>query len=185
MTKLDEIPLMDERHRTVLDGPAYRCVVEAPRGSTVKWKYEPELRVFVMGKALVAGLSYPYDWGFLPSTRGEDGDPLDVMIVHDSTATMGVVIPVQIIGVLVAVQSDKGEKKSERNDRFFAVPVSSHRQDVLNDVDELGKRVRSELEAFFVATSALQGRKIEFTGWSGPKRAEKLIAAGQRRFEKR
>ena len=59
------------------------AVVETPRGSTCKLDFDPKLRVFTLAKPLMAGLTYPYDWGFIPSTKAEDGDPLDILIIHD------------------------------------------------------------------------------------------------------
>ena len=181
MPNLAKLPLIDEAHRTVDDEPAFRCVVEAPRGSSVKLKYDPALKVFIMGRALVKGLSYPFDWGFLPSTLGEDGDPLDVMLFHDCATTTGVVVPAQLIGVLEVSQREDGGKR-RRNDRIFAVPVDSHREDELNHVDQLSKRMREELEQFFVTAATLEDKELELLGWRGPKTAKALVAEGARRF---
>jgi len=95
------------------DGDAH-VVVETPRGSAAKL-YDPELQAFTLSKALILGLTYPYDWGFIPSTKGEDGDPIDVLVLHDTATAPGLVLKCKIIGVLEVLQSEKG-KKPIRND---------------------------------------------------------------------
>ena len=86
-------------------------VVKTPRGSSAKLKFDPKLKVFTLSKALILGLTYPYDWGFIPSTKGEDGDPLDVLIMHDAATAPGMVLNCKIIGVLEVLQSEKGRKR--------------------------------------------------------------------------
>jgi len=88
------------------------AVVETPRGSRVKLEYDAKLHVFTLAKPLFAGLTYPYDWGFIPSTKAEDGDPLDVLIVHDAATYPGLVLRCKPIGVLEVLQWRK-DKKSE------------------------------------------------------------------------
>src|SRR5215470_11001923 len=102
-------------------------VIETPRGSAAKLEYGPKLHVFTLSKALILGLTYPYDWGFIPSTKGEDGDPVDVLVLHDTATAPGLVLKCKIIGVLEVVQQEKG-KKGIRNDRIIAVPRDSHRE---------------------------------------------------------
>ena len=99
------------------------AVVETPRGSTCKLDFDPDLRVFTLAKPLMAGLTYPYDWGFIPSTKAEDGDPLDVLVIHDAQTYPGVVLRCRPVGILEVEQKSKG--KRERNDRVFAVPDRS------------------------------------------------------------
>jgi inorganic pyrophosphatase len=182
---LTKMELIDKKNTTSQGEASYRGIVEAPRGSGVKFKYDAELKVFVMGHELINGLTYPFDWGFLPSTLGEDGDPLDVMIMHDSTSSSGIVISSQIIGVLELAQREEKGSEAERNDRFFAVPVRSHREDSLNHIDQISKRTRQELEQFFKTCSALEQKSIDILGWHGPKHAKRLIDEGRKRFDKR
>ena len=69
---------------TWADKACVYAVVETPRGSRAKLEFDPKLRVFTLAKPLLLGLTYPYDWGFIPSTKADDGDPVDVLIIHDA-----------------------------------------------------------------------------------------------------
>jgi inorganic pyrophosphatase len=149
------------------------AVVETPRGSRAKLEFDPKLGAFTLAKPLLAGLTYPYDWGFIPSTRAEDGDPLDVLIIHDAATYPGLVLKCKPIGVLEVVQTSKGKK--ERNDRVFVVPDRSPFEGDLQDIRRLPSRAIEELEKFFEATDALESKKLEFQGWRGPAKAIKKI----------
>lgn len=158
-------------------------VVETPRGSAAKLEYDPELRVFSLSKALFLGLTYPYDWGFIPSTKGEDGDPIDALVLHDAATAPGLVLKCKIIGVLEVLQSEKG-KKGIRNDRLIAVPRDSHREKADKDARDLPKQMRQEIEKFFVATDELEAKVLKFLGWKGPKVGEQLIDRAAKQFKK-
>ncbi len=149
------------------------AVIETPRGSTCKLDFDPELRVFTLAKPLMAGLAYPYDWGFIPSTKAEDDDPLDVLVIHDAKTYPGVVLRCRPVGILEIEQKKKG--KRERNDRIFAVPDRSPLETNLKDIRHLPSRAREELEQFFRATNALEDKEIDFLGWRGPTHAAKTI----------
>jgi inorganic pyrophosphatase len=144
-----------------------------PRGSTCKLEFNPDLRAFTLAKPLMAGLAYPYDWGFIPSTKAEDGDPLDVVVIHDAQTYPGVILRCKPVGILELEQKKKGKK--EKNDRVFAVPDRSPLETDLEDVRRLPSRARDELEQFFQATNALEDKEIEFLGWRGPAHAIKTI----------
>jgi inorganic pyrophosphatase len=143
------------------DGDVH-VVVETPRGSRAKFAYDTQLETFILSKSLLTGLTYPHDWGFVPSTKADDGDPLDIMVIHDATTFPGIVLTCRIIGVLQIEQKSKG--KVERNDRLFAVPRRSHSEQGLRDVRNLSKAIRLELEKFFIATDELEDKKLEFIG---------------------
>jgi inorganic pyrophosphatase len=114
MVDLHKLPVRDKK------GDVY-VVVETPRGSAAKLEFDPDLQLFTLSKSLILGLSYPYDWGFIPSTKGEDGDPIDALILHDAATTPGLVLKCRIIGVLEVIQTE-GNKHAIRNDRLIAVP---------------------------------------------------------------
>ncbi|HEY1862512.1 MAG TPA: inorganic diphosphatase [Roseiarcus sp.] len=100
------------------DDEDVHVVIETPRGNHVKFAYDPKIKAFVVRKSLLTGLTYPHDWGFMPSTKADDGDPLDAMVIHDGTTFPGVVVICRVIGILQIEQRSKN--KSERNDRLFA-----------------------------------------------------------------
>jgi inorganic pyrophosphatase len=121
----------------------------------------------------MAGLTYPYDWGFIPSTKAQDGDPLDVLVIHDAQTYPGVVLRCRPVGILEVEQTSKGKK--ERNDRVFAVPDRSPLETDLKDIRHLPSRAHAELDRVFRATNAREDKKLEFLGWRGPKQAAKTI----------
>lgn len=174
MTNLLKLPPFDRQGNV-------HVVVETPRGAKAKLKYDPELKVFVLSKSLMAGLTYPYDWGFVPSTAADDGDPVDALVVHEAATSPGLVLKCKVIGVLEILEHRK--KRKQRNDRIIAVPVNSHAEKDLDDVRQLSKQVREELEKFFVATAELQSKTLECLGWRGPKHASQIIKTSARAFQ--
>jgi inorganic pyrophosphatase len=176
MTDLQKLPVRD-KHGDV------HVVVETPRGSAAKLEFDPALQAFTLSKALMLGLSYPYDWGFVPSTKGEDGDPIDVLVIHDAATSPGLVLKCKIIGVLEVLQRDSGKQKI-RNDRLIAVPRDSHREKSEHDARDLPKQIREEIEKFFVATDELEDKKLKFLGWRGPKTGERFIDEAAKQFNK-
>ena len=163
------------------DGDVH-VVVETPRGSRAKFAYDPKLEAFILSKSLLTGLTYPHDWGFVPSTKADDGDPLDIMVIHDAATFPGIVLTCRIIGILQIQQ--KSKEKSERNDRLFAVPRRSHSEQGLRDVRDLSKSMRDELAKFFIATDELEDKKLDILGWKGPKIAMKAIKDSARSLSK-
>jgi inorganic pyrophosphatase len=91
--------------------------------SRAKLEFDSKLRVFTLAKPLLTGITYPYDWGFIPSTKADDDDPIDVLIIHEAATYPGLALCCKPIGVLEVMQMKKGKK--ERNDRVFVVPDRS------------------------------------------------------------
>ena len=155
---------------------AIHVVVESPRGSTLKLKYDQALGAITLSRPLPQGLAYPHDWGFIPSTRADDGDPLDAMIVWDGTSYPGVVIACRPLGVLEVEQTNKESGRRERNDRLAVLPIDAPRWDAVTSIFDLSERVRLELEHFFAAAVAFERKELTVRGWEGPGRGDRARA---------
>ena len=152
----------------------FHVVVESPRGSTVKLKWDPDLGAMSVSRPLNLGLAFPFDWGFVPSTEGPDGDPIDALVYWDVSSYPGVVIPCRAIGLVKVDQRDAGGEGRIRNDRIVAVPVEARRE-LVTAPDDLPARIREELNQFFLAATALEGKDARVLGWAGPTEALALI----------
>jgi len=173
---LDRLPTVDP------DSGDLTVVIETPRGSRNKYKYDPERGVIRLGATLGEGLAFPHDFGFFPSTRGEDGDPLDVLLFLDSAVPPGCVATARLIGVLEVEQKEK-RKPWKRNDRFFAVATPAHEHQRLKHLDDLRPHLLPEIEWFFTHYAGLNGKELRVVRRSGPARARKLLEAGVKAFK--
>src|SRR6478735_3938691 len=145
-------------------GGSVHVVVESPRGSTCKLKYDPDLGAMRLARPLPHGLVYPHDWGFVPSTKAPDGDPFDAMILWDDISYPGVVVTCRAIGVLLVEQTNKKSGRRERNDRLAVLPVDAPRWAAVKTIDDLGDRVRDELAHFFEAAVEFEGKDLKILG---------------------
>ena len=118
-----------------------RVVVEAPKGSTVKITYEPELGTFRVSRGFPLGISYPYDWGFIPGTVAADGDPVDALVLHAASTYPGVVLPCHALG-MVEVREDAEGAKRQTNNRVITIPTWNDRLGDLEKASDLPKRIR-------------------------------------------
>jgi inorganic pyrophosphatase len=171
---LTELPLHDS------DGNV-RVVVETPRGSTVKLKYDEHLGIFEWSRCLSHGVSYPYDYGFLPQTITGDRDAVDALVMVEAASVPGAVIACRIIGAL-RLEQRRDDQPPRRNDRIIAVPARAHRLASLTSVSQLAERVRGELAAFFEASLALTGKNVQLLGWSEPEETTEMVAAAHAAF---
>ena len=157
-------------------------IVETAKGSHNKYKYDPECRALRLSAVLGEGLSFPYDFGFFPSTVGNDGDPLDVLLFLDHGVPPCTVVTARLIGVLEIRQRSEKDKRWTRNDRFFAVATHAHDHGHLKTLDDLRPHMLDEIESFFTHYAGLNGKQLEVLARKGPRRAHKLLKAGARKF---
>src|SRR5215468_11303718 len=139
-----------------------RTIIETPKGSRNKFDYDPESKLFMLGGLLPEGMMFPFDFGFIPSTLGEDGDPLDILVLMDAPAHVGCLIEVRIIGAILAEQSKAGEKQS--NDRLLGVAVHSYQHEHLKSIHDVSKTLLSQVEEFFISYNRQRGKKFKITG---------------------
>ncbi len=155
-----------------------RVVIETPKGSRNKYAFNDEQKVFELKKVLPAGMTFPYDFGFVPSTKAEDGDPVDVLVLMDEPAFAGCVLGCRLVGIIEGEQRDK--KNKLRNDRVVAVEKDNHSFADIKHIDDLGKEFLRELEEFFVNYHELSREKYKIVGVKGPAEARKRIEEGRR-----
>src|SRR5277367_5739916 len=121
-----------------------QVIIETPKGSRNKYAFDQENRVFGLKKVLPAGMTFPYDFGFVPSTLADDGDPVDVLVLMDEPAFPGCLLKCRIVGIIQGEQGDK--KKKERNDRIVSIEQDNHSFASIKHVNDLGKIFAEELE---------------------------------------
>lgn len=138
------------------------AIVETVRGSTIKYDYDQKTGFFRLKKELPAGMIFPYDFGFIPNTKGEDGDPLDIIIISEFRNFPGCCLECRVIGCMQATQSEKG-KKEVTNDRYIGIPDASSIFKKIKKIDDLPGKFMNELEEFFVQYNKMEGRSFKVT----------------------
>jgi inorganic pyrophosphatase len=159
-----------------------RAIIETPKGSRNKFDYDPESNLFVLGGLLPEGMMFPFDFGFIPSTLGDDGDPLDIMVLMDAPAHVGCLIDVRIIGLIDAQQTQNG--KTEKNSRLLGAAVHSYEHEDIGSIGEVSKTLLSQVEEFFVSYNKQRGKKFRIKDTAGPKKAMRFLRSGVKAHQK-
>ncbi|HET7449402.1 MAG TPA: inorganic diphosphatase [Gaiellaceae bacterium] len=153
-------------------------VIDTPKGSRNKYEFDEELGVFALGGVLPSGAVFPYDFGYVPRTRAEDGDPLDVLVLMDEPAFVGCVVPVRLVGAIEAEQTEEGE--TFRNDRLLAVAENSHNHRDVRGVEDLSANLLDEIEHFFASYNDAKGKRFEVLDRVGARTAARLLEKAMR-----
>jgi inorganic pyrophosphatase len=148
-------------------------VVDTPRGSPIKFKYDEERHVFTIARFLPSGLVYPFDFGFVSGTRAADGDALDVVLLMEGPAFPGCLVRARLLGVLEAQQKKKG--RMVRDDRLIAVASKSLAYRRVRRLGDLGRETLDGIERFFAASNQTEGRRFEALGRFGVGRARATL----------
>ncbi|MBV9303852.1 MAG: inorganic diphosphatase [Acidobacteriaceae bacterium] len=158
-----------------------KAIIETPKGRRNKFKYEPDSGLFSLSRVLPQGFSFPFDFGFIPSTEGEDGDPLDVIVLMDEPAHVGCILQVRLIGVVEIVQTENG--KRSKNDRLVAVPVDSFDYGEVKSVSKLQRSFVEQVKEFLELYNKNSDKQDEVKGIAGPERAVAILDSAIRAFE--
>jgi inorganic pyrophosphatase len=166
-TPVNELPAVEPESGRV------NVVVDTPKGSRNKYKFDERQGQWRLSKVLPQGMCFPSDFGFLPSTRGGDGDPVDVLLLADEASFPGCVVPARLIGVLEAEQTEGG--KTVRNDRLVAVVETPYNPAEYRSLEEVNPQRLAEIEHFFVAYNAAEGRQFRPLARHGADRGRELV----------
>jgi inorganic pyrophosphatase len=164
------------------DSETIHVIIETPKGSRNKYAFDAEQKIFELKKVLPAGMAFPYDFGFIPSTKAEDGDPTDVLVLMDEPAFPGCLLKCRLIGIIEG--EEKGKKGTERNDRIVAIEEENHSYAHVKHIDDLGKKFTKELETFFVNYHELSDSHYKILDVRGPGEARRRIKDGMRKYRK-
>lgn len=152
-------------------------IIEVPRNSSNKYEYDKEFGVIKLDRVLYASMSYPGDYGFIPSTLGGDGDPLDVVLLSTHAFHVGVMVEARVVGVLV-MQDDKGE-----DEKVLAVPANDPRWDDRVTLADVQQHRLAEIEHFFAEYKTLEGKSVQTKGWRDKGEAMKIVLEAMQRAQ--
>ena len=177
MTAIDRIKPFVEGKNDV------QVIIDTPRGSRNKLKWDKKLGVLKLSHVLTAGAVFPFDFGFLPGTHGADGDALDVLVLSDEPLFPLCLVQARLIGVIGAEQTQEG--KTIRNDRMVAVAVGSRLYAKVRDLDDLPPTLMDEIEQFFINYNKMRDRVFKPTARSGAAEGLKLVERSIKKVAKK
>jgi len=151
-------------------------IVEIPKNSANKYEYDGELGVFRLDRALYSPMHYPGDYGFIPGTLAEDGDPMDVLVLVEEHSFTGCLMAVRPVGMLDMIDQEEPDQK------ILAVPNRNPRFDQWHTIDQVFPHMLREIEHFFTIYKELEGKRTKMQGWKGPREARDAIRASRQRF---
>jgi len=150
-----------------------RAIIETPKGGPNKFDYDPDPGLSMLGGLLPEGMLFPFDFSLLPSTLGEDGDPIDILVLMGAPAHVGCLIQVPIIGIIEAEQSE--DSTTESNDRLLGVSVHSYDHENLHIIKDASKTRLDQLEEFFISYHKQGSKKFKVKGTGGSRKALEFL----------
>ncbi|EIM28381.1 inorganic pyrophosphatase [Microvirga lotononidis] len=159
-------------------------LVETPRHSRSKYAYNTDTGTFDLKFVLPEGMTFPLDFGFAPSTLGQDGDPLDVLLLLDEPVAVGTRTKARLVGAIRAHEREK-DGRWDRNDRLIAVAVHAHAHEHIHAIQDMNQQTLADVEAFFEAYNRLHGKDFRIKDHVDAKKAGKLLRKGQAAYRHR
>ena len=156
--------------------PNLHCFVEIPKGSRNKYEWDEGLQAIKLDRFLFSSVVYPTDYGFIPDTCGEDGDPLDAMVCVSEPTFPGCLIAVKAIAVF-RMSDVKGQ-----DDKILCVPHEDPNWNHMEQLDDLPHQLRSEIEHFFSIYKQPEGKEVVVDGWYPREDAERILEESRARL---
>jgi len=164
------------------DGRCVHVIIDTPGGSSNKYKFDPDLGLFRVSRALPSGLVFPHDFGSIPGTCASDGDPLDLLVLGLPATFPGCLITARLIGILRARQTEG--RKSVRNDRLIGVGQTPVNESSARTLQDLEPQHLTAIEHFFESYNELQGRRFTIMGRGDPKAAHAAVERAIRAYQR-
>lgn len=158
-------------------------IVETPQGSRNKYAFDEKKKIFQLKKVLPTGMDFPYDFGFIPSTRADDDDPIDVLLLMDEPAFPGCLVRARLIGAILGMEKQDGKKV--RNDRLVAVSEKSLLYGSIGRLGDLGAYFLDQLERFFTNYHSLDGVNFRVLVTCCPSEARALLKRSRKMAKKK
>ncbi len=157
------------------------AIIEIPKGSHNKYEYDEKLGVFKLDRVLYSPVHYPLDYGFIPETRSEDGDHLDILVIGSDPIFPGCLVSARPIAMLNMIDG------GEQDEKILAVQVDNPRFNKiksLSDLEAWNDHLTKEVVHFMEVYKNLQGKKVEIKGWFGVEEAHAEIKKAQEMYKK-
>ena len=152
------------------------AVIEIPFGSRNKYELDKATGLMKLDRVLYSSVHYPGDYGFIPRTLHEDGDPLDVLVLVKEQTFSGCMIDVRPLGVLRML--DRGEP----DDKILAVALKDPYYEEFFDIADIPQHVLKEVEYFFSTYKDLEGKRVQIVGWEKSVHAMRVITDSIQRY---
>lgn len=156
-------------------GHRLNVVIETPKDQPNKLTYDSKAATMRLSKVLPLGMVFPFDFGFVPSTLGDDGDPVDVLVLMDAPAPAGCLVEARLVGVLRCTQREDEGTELIENDRFLAVAEEASTYRDIRDIRDLNGPLLDQIEAFFIQYNALAGHVFKVKRRQGAKAAKRAV----------
>ncbi len=147
----------------------FNAIIEVPKGSRNKYEYNKDNEIFMLDRVLYSPLHYPADYGFVPQTIYDDGDPMDVLVLMDQPTFPGCLIEARAIGIMGMIDGGDADYK------ILAVPVNDPRFDEIKDIDDVPEHLKKEIKHFFQVYKTLEGKEVEVLNWENAESAKKEL----------
>jgi inorganic pyrophosphatase len=145
-------------------------LIEIPAGSKNKYEFDKDLNAFALDRVLFSSVQYPLDYGFVPNTLADDGDPLDGMVIMDQPTFPGCVIAARPIGMLEMIDG------GDRDEKILCVPDKDPRYAQVKSIKDISPHRLDEITEFFKTYKNLEKKVTEILGWQDADKVAALVA---------